>query len=142
MSDTVNLLKKCDAGIKMGIDAIDEVLSHVRDDEFKTTLSEYKAEYNDIREEIEEMLDDFNVEDENPSSLSKGMATLKTELKLAFNDSDSGIASVITDGCNTGVKTLNRCLNDYDKADSEARDATRRLIGLMDKQSLDMRPYL
>lgn len=142
MSDTVNLLKECDAGIKMGIDAIDEVLSHVHDTKFKDVLSGYKTEYNDIQDRIDNLLEDYDTEKSNPNPVAKAMATMKTQFKLTFDDSDSEIAEVITDGCQTGVTSLNRYLNEYESADEKARETARQLIRLMDKQVLDMRQYL
>ena len=142
MSDTVNLLKECDAGIKMGIDAIDEVLSHVHDRKFKDVLSEYKTEYNDIQDRIDNLLEDYDTEKSNPNPVAKAMATMKTQFKLTFDDSDSEIAEVITDGCQTGVTSLNHYLNEYGRADEKARETARQLIRLMDKQVLDMRQYL
>lgn len=34
--DTIKLLRECDAGIKMGVSSIDEVLEYVHSDELKS----------------------------------------------------------------------------------------------------------
>ena len=36
--DTIRLLRECDAGIKMGISAIDEVMKYVKNEELKKVL--------------------------------------------------------------------------------------------------------
>ena len=36
--DTVKLLRECDAGVKMGVASIDDVLSYVKNEEFKQKL--------------------------------------------------------------------------------------------------------
>ncbi len=36
--DTVRLLRECDAGVKMGISSIDDILDYVRDNRLKTCL--------------------------------------------------------------------------------------------------------
>ena len=36
--DTIKLLRECDAGIKMGISAIDEVMKYVKNEELKKVL--------------------------------------------------------------------------------------------------------
>ncbi len=38
--DTVRLLRECDAGTKMGISSIEDVLSHVRAEELETLLAD------------------------------------------------------------------------------------------------------
>lgn len=40
--DTVNLLQECNAGIKMGVTSLDDVLGHVRDDGLKNLLLKSK----------------------------------------------------------------------------------------------------
>mgnify|MGYP003293021388 CR=1 FL=1 len=46
--DTVRLLRECDAGVKMGITGIDEVLPFVGDKEFKDLLEKCKAEHDKL----------------------------------------------------------------------------------------------
>ena len=43
--DTVRLLRECDAGVKMGIASIDDVLSHVKEDGLYRTLVDCKEEH-------------------------------------------------------------------------------------------------
>ncbi len=142
MSDTISLLKECDAGIKMGIEAIDEVLEHVQNEEFKSKLINYKDDYNFLQDELQEMLNRFGKEGKDPSPIAKGMSKMKTSIKIAFNDTDETIADLMTEGCNMGVKSLNKYLNDYKAADDEAKTLAKKLIRLMDRQEFDVRKYL
>ena len=52
------------------------------------------------------------------------------------------IADLMTDGCNMGVKSLNRYLNQYEGADEVTKDITKRLINLEEKLTVDIRKYL
>ena len=52
------------------------------------------------------------------------------------------IAGIMTDGCNMGVKSLNRYLNQYEAAEEYAKDITKRLINLEQKLTEDVRAYL
>ena len=70
------------------------------------------------------------------------MSWLKTNVKLALNDSDYTIADLMTDGCNMGVKSLNKYLNQYSAADEVSKDITKRLINLEEKLAVDIRQYL
>ena len=40
--DTVKLLRECDAGVKMGVESIDDVLKDVKSEELKQKLNESK----------------------------------------------------------------------------------------------------
>ena len=70
------------------------------------------------------------------------MSWVKTNVKLAVDESDKTIADLMTDGCNMGVKSLNRYLNQYEAADEFSKDITKRLINLEEKLTVDIRCYL
>ena len=70
------------------------------------------------------------------------MSWIKTNAKLAVDDSDAAIADLMTDGCNMGVKSLNRYLNQYKAADEVSKDIAKRLINLEEKLAVDIRSFL
>lgn len=140
--DTVRLLRECDAGIKMGISSIDDVLSYVSDDEFKKYLSDCKEEHAKLNTEIQNMLERYEDEGKDPNPIAKGMSWMKTNVKLSMDESDRTIADLITDGCNMGVKSLNKYLNEYAAADEKSKDITKRLINLEEKLAIDIRRFL
>ena len=70
------------------------------------------------------------------------MSWVKTNVKLALNESDKTIAGLITDGCNMGVKSLNKYLNQYKAADEKSKNIAKKLIRLEEKLETDIRRYL
>lgn len=140
--DTIKLLRECDAGIKMGITSIDEVLDYAYDNKLKQCLTDCKNENIKIEREIQALLDVFHDDGKEPNAMAKGMSWMKTNLKLVVNESDNTIADLITDGCNMGIKSLNKYLNQYKAADEKSKDITKRLIKLEEKLVEDIRPYL
>ena len=140
--DTIKLLRECDAGVKMGVSSIDDVLKFTADKRFKELLTVCKDEHEKLREEIEQLLDKYKDDGKEPNPMAKGMSWMKTEMKLAMNESDHTIADLITDGCNMGVKSLNRYLNQYKAADEVTKDITKRLINLEEKLAVDIRCFL
>ena len=140
--DTIELLKECDAGIQMGIGAIDEVKDHVTNDAFRAHLDNYQREYAQLQNEMQELLHKYHDEGKDPNPIAQGMAWLKTNVTVAFNDSDEEIADIITDGCNMGIKSLCKYLNQYKAADELSKDFAKRLINLEERQLEGMRQYL
>ena len=67
---------------------------------------------------------------------------MKTEVMLSMKDSDHTIADLITDGCNMGVKSLHRYLNQYSAASDQAKGLARKLSSLEEQLAADIRPYL
>ena len=140
--DTIKLLRECDAGVKMGIKSIEDVLKHVKSDSFEKRLTDCKEEHETLSREIQGELDKFGDDGKNPNPMITGMSWMKTNMKIAMKDSDKTIASLMTDGCNMGVKSLNRYLNQYEAADEYSKDITKRLINLEEKLAVDIREYL
>lgn len=140
--DTIKLLRECDAGIKMGVSSIDEVLEYVKSDRLKKYLSDCKTEHNKLNTEVQESLDRFGDEGKNPNPIAKGMSWMKTNIMLIMHESDHTIADLITDGCNMGVKSLNRYLNQYKAADETSKDITKRLINLEEQLAVQIRDFL
>lgn len=140
--DTIKLLRECDAGVKMGVSSIDDVLEYVGDAKLKKYLDDCKNEHKKLDKEIQEQLNKYDDEGKEPATIAKSMSWMKTNVMLALNDSDHTIADLITDGCNMGVKSLNKYLNKYKAADEVSKDITKRLINLEEKLAIDIRQFL
>ena len=140
--DTVKLLRECDAGIKMGVSAIDEVLGYVSNEEFRVLLTDCREEHERLESEIQALLDRYHDDGKEPNPMAKSMSWLKTNVKLVMNESDETIADLMTDGSNMGVKSLNKYLNKYKAADEKTKDITKKLIKLEDKLADDIRKFL
>lgn len=140
--DTVKLLRECDAGVKMGVDSIADVVDSVHSREFQSCLHLCKEEHEKLGKEIRSLLDGYGDEGKNPNPMAKSMSWMKTEMKMMMDASDPTIADLMTDGCNMGVKSLNRYLNQYEAADEVSKDITKRLINLEEQLAIDIRKYL
>lgn len=140
--DTIKLLRECDAGVKMGISSIDDILGKVKSQKLVKFLNDCRVEHDDLRELTEKMLYEYGDEGKGVSRLAESMAKLKTNFKLAVDESDSTIASLMTDGCNMGIKELNGYLNEYTAAEERAKDICKKLIKIEEKLVDEMKSYL
>lgn len=140
--DTIKLLRECDAGVKMGISSIEDVLDNVENDDFEKLLTDCKNEHEKLDKELQALLDKYNDTGKEPAAVAKGMSWIKTNVMIAMNDSDKTIADLMTDGCNMGVKTLNKYMNKYKAADEASKDITKKIIHLEEKLAMDIRQYL
>lgn len=140
--DTIKLLRECDAGVKMGIKSIDDVLGKVKSHKLIDFLNSCRKEHDDLRELTEKMLHEYGDEGKDANPIASGMSKMKTEFKLAVDQSDEAIADLMTDGCNMGVKSLNKYLNEYEAAEERAKDICKKLIKLEEKLTNEMKSYL
>ena len=141
-SDTIKLLRECDAGVKMGVSSIEEILDNVKNENFEKLLTKCKEEHKNLENEINQLLEKYEDEGKEPNAFAKGMSWMKTNWKISMDNTDNTIADLMTDGCNMGVKSLNRYLNQYKAADEVSKDIAKRLINLEEKLTIDIREYL
>lgn len=140
--DTIKLLRECDAGIRMGVSSIDDVLDYVSNAQLKRYLTDCKQAHNELDEDLQELLDKYGDEGKAPNPMAKGMSWIKTTVKLKLDESDATIADLMTDGCDMGAKSLSRYLNQYAAADETSKDICKRLIRLEEKLGVQLRDYL
>ncbi len=140
--DTIRLLRECDAGVKMGMSAIDDVTEYTKNEKFKKILSVCRDEHDKLKSEIRSLLKSYEDDGKEPNPIAKGMSWMKTNMKLGMDESDETIADLITDGCNMGVKSLNKYLNKYEAADEKSKDIAKRLIDSEEKLASDICGFL
>lgn len=141
-SDTIEFLKECDSAVKMGVSSLDEVLDHVKDKKLKDILSKSKEQHEQLGDRTRAILSEYDKSGKEPNIMAKSMSWLKTNVQLVMNESDSTIADLVTDGCNMGVKSLSKYINQYQGAKPDVRDIAYDLIGIEEKLAVDLRPYL
>ena len=141
-NDTVELLKECNAGIKMGESAIEKVLPHAKDTELKRALEICKSTHSKLGDETHEMLLERNADTKPPHPVVKAMSDMKIYAKMMINNTDSSIADLMTDGCDMGIKSLHKYMNKYDSADSRAKSLAKRLVASEEYLELKMRDFL
>ena len=108
----------------------------------KELLVNCKKEHEALKSELQQQLDRYGDEGKNPNPIAKSMSWMKTNVMLSMGDSDKVIADLMTDGCNMGVKSLSKYLNQYKAADEHSKDITKRLIKLEAQLATDIRGYL
>jgi len=140
--DTAKLLRECNLGIKMGISSLNDVLDRVESVDLEDKLKKSRNEHEELETETQLLLNRYGDEEKEPNPMAKGMSWMKTNIKLVMNDSDHTIADLMTDGCNMGVKSLNKYLNKYEAADEVSKDIAKRLINLEEKLAIDIRKFL
>ena len=141
-NDTVSLLKECNSGIKMGVNSIEKVLPYVNDRNLKKNLNACKDEHATLGDETHKMLLKYNASTKDPHPVARVMSSMKTTGKMLVDRTDNTIADVMTDGCNMGVKSLNKYLTRYQKADQRAKNIAQRLIDIEENLTQNLRSYL
>ncbi|MBR5152683.1 MAG: hypothetical protein IKW60_04045 [Clostridia bacterium] len=141
-NDTIELLKECNAGVKMGVTSIDDVLDKVKSEKLKGILHSSKEKHQELGSGLHELLNRYEESGKDPNPVARGMSWIKTNVMMSMDDSDRTVADLMTDGCDMGVKSLTRYLNQYQAADEDSKNMAKDLISLEERLRKDLQPFL
>lgn len=141
-SDTIKLLKECDAGSKMAVASIDDVMERIKDSSMKSLLQESKEHHEKLGNEIHSLLNKYGKSEKDPNPMAKGMSWMKTNVKMTMDESDATVADLITDGCNMGIKSLHKYLNQYKDADDTSKSICNKLVAIEEELNNGLRKFL
>lgn len=126
--DTIKLLRETNAGVKMAVNSIDKVMDHAKAEKLKETLNKYKDEHTKLGDLTHKRLNQLDEEDKEPSAMGRIMANITTSTKLMLEETDREVAKLMMDGCNMGIQSLGRYINQYEAADEESIGIAKALI--------------
>lgn len=141
-NDTVKLLRECNSGIQMAVYSIEEILADVQNEQLKQILKDTLNTHNSLGNRTHELLSAFGEETKEPNPIAKGMSWMKTNAKMIMDNTDNTCADLITDGCNMGIKTLYRYLNEYSTSDEKVKKLTEDIIREEESLRQSLRDYL
>ena len=128
--DTIKLLKECSAGTEMAIASINEVIEYSKEEKLLHILQQYLTAHQAFRDEIHQKLSTYHDSEKSPNPIAKAMSWSKIKLSLLVNSSSKEIATLMRNGCNMGIKSLQNYLEQYPTASSDIKKITERLITL------------
>lgn len=141
-NDTLHLLRECSAGIRTAVASIDGVMPYVKEETMMQILKNSKHSHEGLGESIDIELMKLGSEGKEPNIMSKGMSAIKINAELAFKPTEAQAASLITDGCGMGIKSINKYLNQYPAASDGAKQMAQQLNALEEELVSSMKPYL
>lgn len=140
--DTIELLKECDAGCKMAIDSMEQISRYVTDDQLKTIIQKYNNDHIKMEEDIHRMLNNHGAEGQEPNPMAKASSWIQSEVKMMIKGDSKQAASLLTDGCNMGVKSLCEYKNSYKAADERSVAMCEKLCDIETRMAKNLQGFL
>lgn len=140
--DSKSLLREIHLGIQMGEYTFDQLLDKIEDEEMKSLVKLAQNEHKKLKHEAGGLIKAYDTYKSSPDVMAKAMLWFHSNMKMMSDDSDRKAADLITNGCNTGVKNLNRYINMYPKADPAVLDTAGKLISVEEELEKNMRQFL
>ena len=126
----------------MAVTSLNEVMEYVQDQKFSQLLAQSKEHHENLGNEIHSLLLEYHSEEKDPNPMAKSMSWLKTNMKMSMDKSDATVADLLTDGCNMGIKSLYKYMNQYPAADKKVIHLCNNLIDIERELRKDLRDYL
>ncbi len=98
-----------------------QVADKISDDQFRSVLEKSRNTHENLKDKIQSLLQKYGQGKRRAESLLSGMSYLSTNLKIALDAEDTTIADLLTDGCDMGIKSLRKYLNEYERAGDEIK---------------------
>lgn len=140
--DTIDLLKECNAGCKSATNSMEQIQAYLKEGKLKSLIDHYNQQHIKIGDECHTLLNQEGEEEKDPTMAAKAFSWISTEIKLMVNSDEAKIADIMVKGCDMGIKSLEKYLNQYQEADSKSRHLTEKLIALEEKFRDELYGYL
>lgn len=140
--DTIELLSEINAGCKMAVDSMQQVGKYVDDKRVADIIKKYNDEHIKMEDTTERILNNAGVEDKEPKAVAKAFATMQANIKLMMKDDVHEAASILTDGCNMGIKSLCEYKNRYKTADATSVKLCQELCNIESRMAGELQPFL
>lgn len=138
----MKLLREMVRSTTMGIDAIDNVLPHVEDENLVKTMKTQQQSMKDLLAEAKKGLSREEIEEAEGSKLSKTMLKASSSISAMMNSDTSHLARMLIEGYETGIVSLQKCMNEMEKVHEEIPVCAKDLIRSYDKHIKALRKYL
>ena len=142
MEKEVEFLNYMYQNAKMGIVGIDDIKSHIEDEDLKKLIARQRSEYESIADECIEILASMGKDEEDISNMSKVMSYMMVSMEMLKDDSSSNIAKLMIEGSNKGIIQINKKLNSFNNIDSKIVKLAKKLLATEQHNIDDLKIYL
>lgn len=126
----------------MATNSISQVMPYVHNEDMKKMLNKYNDKHVSLGDKSHEELTKNNSREEDPLPVADFFAKISTDIKLLVNDDDGQIAKIMMKGCNMGIETISRHINEYSDADKISLSIAHDLVAVEEDFLHELELYL
>lgn len=140
--DSIKLLQECSYGSKMGLNSINQVCEYVVDDTLMGVMNTYKKKHEDLETKIGKYLQENGQCEKEPGIMASVFSHLTADMKLMMKDDNHQIAKLMMDGCNMGIQSISKYVNEYNEASQEVQDLCEDLVKIEEDFMKDLKQFM
>lgn len=142
MDSTIEALECIVSGLDMGINAIDELIEDVNQDQIKRMMAKQNESYKHLKQECEEKLKLLDRKEENHHEFETWMAKSMIKMKTMMNKDSKSIAKMLIEGSNKAIISMHTLLNEKKDIAQEVIELSKQFIQLEKEHIHEWEPYL
>ena len=140
---TSKLLTECNYGCRMALESMQKILEYVEDDGFRHLIIQYMEKHEKLEKESADLLSNEGKEQKEPGAVANAFIWLTTEMKLMIKDGNHQIAKILMNGCNMGIQSISKCLNECCcHLENDAEKLAKKLIHVEEEFMKELEIYL
>ena len=140
--DTINLLKECNAGCKSATNSMEQVKPYIENENLKAIIDKYNDKHIKIGDECHQMLNKYHEEEKDPQAIAKAFSWISTEMKLMIKGNSNKVADIMIDGCNMGIKSVSKYINEFKNASNESINLAKSIVKIEQEFMNELLAYL
>ncbi len=126
----------------MGAQSIDNILNYIECDKLKNLVLAQKEVMEDFYEKAKSELGEQELEDAQTNPIQRAMLKAGVKVNASFDNSNTHLASMLIDGYNMGITSVQKCINGLTRDGVEVPELARDLMKTYDKNIKALRTYL
>ena len=142
MSNENYVLNEINKGIKMGMDSISNVSQKVQDDRFKQDLKCQYDKYNQILNNVNDELSNYDAFPKDLNPMQKAMGWMSIEMNTISDKSNSKIAEMMLQGTNMGIIEGRRLINQNQNAEKDVKNILNDFVVMQEDSVETLKKYL
>lgn len=142
MNDENYVLNELNKWIKMGMDSISNVAEKVQDDNFKQDLKYQYDKYNDILNNVNNQLSNYDDFPKELNPMQKAMGWMSVEMNTIADKSNSKIAEMMLQGTNMGIIEGIKLKNEFPDLNNSVESVLDEFIKFQQDNVEQLKKYL
>ena len=142
MSNENYVLNEINKGIKMGMDSISNVSQKVQDDRFKQDLKCQYDKYNQILNNVNDELSNYDAFPKELNPMQKAMGWMSIQFNTMDDKSNSKIAEMMLQGTNMGIIEGVKLRNQNPDLDNNVKNILDNFIQFQENTVEQLKKYL
>ena len=142
MEKNIDFLNYIYKNAEMGIIGIDDVYPKAKSKDLKRLLDKEKIEYEDICNQVKELLKNEEAQVEKINIMAKVGSSFVSSVEIAKDHTDSTIAKLMIEGTNKGIIEITEKLNNIPNIDKKAKHLAMRHLKTLQNNITELKKYL